>query len=337
VPQLDSLEVDSLGQEQEAGGMNKQDRGAFARHAVSLLDMGYSPIPLHPASKHPWVKSWQLRRERAYSLATVARFALDPRPLGLAVAGGYGGLVPLDIDTDDADVMAALGRVLPRPNVAKKGRRGWVAFYRAAGELPPGRDYMLPKVDGKPGKPLVSILTTRKTVLPPSVHPDTGKPYRWLTGTRTLFNVPAAELVPLTAQHVADMGAALRPWCPPPAPAPVPMAPRWQGRADSHMRTYALACLQGRAKDLAGMAKDSGRNIALFRACRYLGKYVAHGVISASEFESAMASACQGNGLWIDASSGRSRGCMATIRSGLKLATGDALPVLRHWGRSDGR
>jgi hypothetical protein len=329
--------------------MTKPERGAFARHAISLLDMGYSPIPLYPASKHPLVKAWQLRREKAYSIGTVARFALHSSPLGLAVAGGYGMLVPIDIDTDDADVMAALGRVLPRPNVAKKGRRGFVAFYRAEGELLPGRDFMVPRLgkdgkpqslipkDGAPGKPLVSILTTRKTVLPPSIHPDTGKPYRWLTGSRTLFNVPAADLVPLTAQHVAAMGDALRPWCPPPAPAPVPMAPRWQGKADSAMRKYAERALEGRARDLAGMAPNSGRNLGLFTATRYLGKYVAHGVLSEGELTAAMAGACKSNGLWMDRSSGGARGCMATIRSGLKLAAGDGLPVLRYWGRSDGR
>src|SRR5262249_19353096 len=103
--------------------------------------------------------------------------------------------------------------------------------------------------------------------------------------------------------HIADLERALRPWCPPPTPAPVPMAPRWQGRADSAMRKYALAALEGRAKDLAGMAKDSGRNVALFRACRYLGKYVAHGVLDRGELESAMAGACKANGLWADATS----------------------------------
>lgn len=318
--------------------MKPSVRGAFAKYAVSLLDMGYSPIPLYPESKHPLVSAWQLRCKAAYSLGTVARFALDRRPLGLAVAGGFGELVPIDIDTDDADVMAALGKALPRPNVAKKGKRGLVCFYRAEGELPAGRDFMLPKgPNGEPGKPLVSILTTRKTVLPPSIHPDTGKPYRWLTGSRTLFNVPAGELVPLSAQHIAALGDALRPWCPLPPPAPVPMAGKWQGKADSAMRTYAMAALHGRAKDLAGMAKDSGRNVALFRACRYLGKYVAHGVLRRDELEAAMAGACKANGLWTDASSGRARGCMATIASGLKLAAGDGLPVLRYWGRSDGR
>jgi hypothetical protein len=244
--------------------------------------------------------------------------------------------VPLDIDTDDADVMAAIGRALPRPNVAKAGRRGCVLFFRAEGDIP-GRDFMLPKVDGKPGKPLVSILSTRKTVLPPSVHPDTGKPYRWLTGSRTLFNTPAGELVPVTAQHIAALERALRPWCPPPPPAPVPMAPRWQGKADSAMRKYAERALEGRAAELAGMAANSGRNQGLFTATRYLGKYVAHGVLSEGELTAALAGACKANGLWTDRSSGAARGCMATIRSGLKLAAGDGLPVLRYWGRSDGR
>jgi len=110
-----------------------------------MLNGGYSPIPLHHASKHPLVRAWQHLCETPMSPASIAKLARERPQLGIAVAGGFNGLVPIDFDTDDPAVFAAVAKVLPRPNVGKKGRRGFVAFYRAEDELPRSRDFMLPR------------------------------------------------------------------------------------------------------------------------------------------------------------------------------------------------
>jgi hypothetical protein len=296
-----------------------------------MLRGGYSPIPLHFASKHPLVKKWQHLRDTSMSAESIAKLARERPQLGIAVAGGFNSLVPIDIDTDDPAVLAAYASAMPRPNVAKKGKRGLVCFYRAVGELPRGRDFMLPRsADGRPGKPLISILTTRKTVLPPSIHPDTQQPYRWLT-RGTLYTKPVANLVPVTLDHIAALEVALRPWCPMAAKMHRPEAHPGEVVADRRMRAYALRALQNEAARLGEMGPDSGRNLRLFGAGCTLGKFVRHKVLALAEVESALLAACEANGLVRD--DGETQ-CRQTLTNGIKKARGDGLPALRYWGRS---
>jgi len=186
--------------------------GPFARCAVHLLDGGYSPIPVRFASKRPLLKSWDHLRSKPLSRETITELSAKYPALNLAVAGGYGGLVPIDIDTDDADIIAAATSALPEPNVAKRGQRGFVAFYRGTPGRIWGRKFKMPGA-GK-GKVIVEILTTGKTIIPPSIHADTGKPYLWTTKA-TLLNTRVTELVRITPSHITALARALRPWVPP--------------------------------------------------------------------------------------------------------------------------
>jgi len=309
--------------------------GPWARYAEHMLKGFYSPIPMHHASKKPLTRAWQVACTTAMSAASIEKLARERPQLGIAVAGGYGGLVPIDIDTDDAEVLAAYARAMPRPNVAKKGRRGLVCFYRAAdGEpLPRSRDFMTPCLDRhgrKSKKPLISILTARKTVLPPSIHPKTGEQYRWLT-KGTLYSKPVSNLVPISARHLEDLAVALRPWCPPPKPVRPAIVTPSDIVADKRMRAYALSTLRNEAKRLADMPRDSGRNKRLFDTGCVLGKYVHHKVLAFAEVEAALIDACRSNGLV--AEDGETQ-CRQTLTSGLKKASGDALPALGYWGGS---
>ena len=47
--------------------------------------------------------------------------------------------------------------------------------------------------------------------MPPTLHPDTGRPYVW-TGSETLEDVAPAELPPLNADIVEAITAALKPF-----------------------------------------------------------------------------------------------------------------------------
>ena len=69
----------------------------------------------------------------------------------------------------------------------------------------PSRDFIINKATA------VQVLSTgRQTVLPPSVHPDTKKPYAWDT-EHTLYNVNPPDLPPLPEDYVARIEAILRP------------------------------------------------------------------------------------------------------------------------------
>lgn len=319
-------------------------KGAFARFGISLRDMGYSPIPLWPASKMPYarrldttrpeivfvnglVNGWHRLRNEPLSVAHIANLA-DARPaLGLAVAGGYGGLVPVDIDTEEPDVVAAIAKVLPRPNVAKAGRHGFCGFYRAEGDI---RARKFSRVPGKADAMLVEINITTKSVLPPSIHPDTRAPYRWLT-RRTLYNTPAHLLVGLTPDHIEALAIALRPWLPAPRRVVTPNSALQAGQfADRRMVRYAESALALECGQLASMATNSGRNAALFRAACKLGKYITNRVLDRVQVESALLAACTAN--HVLAEDGEKQ-CRDSIAQGFKRATKDGLPPLKHWRR----
>ena len=83
----------------------------------------------------------------------------------------------------------------------------------------------------------------------PSVHPDTGKPYRWLATVEPVE--PPAWLVEMLRV--------------PPAPPPVPYKPPTASREMDKRRRYAQAVLEGCANDVRSSAKG-GRNDTLNRA-----------------------------------------------------------------------
>jgi hypothetical protein len=267
---------------------------------------------------------------------SIAKLARERPQLGIAVAGGYGGLVPIDFDTDDKAILGEVFRAIPRPNVAKKGRRGFVAFYRATGELPKGRKFLAPKgKDGTPGKVLVEILTTGKTVIPPSIHPDTKEPYRWLRGPgmATLYRRPLINLVDISVKHIEAMAMVLRPWCPFPMPIKRPKAMPGDIATDERMRRYALGALRKEAANLAAMARNSGRNIQIFMVAGRLGIFLHNKVLAKAEIVDALLAACQTNGLIADDGEPQ---CMRSLESGFgsRFAHGNLPSLERNWGRS---
>jgi hypothetical protein len=90
---------------------------------------------------------------------------------GLAL-GKASNILALDIDTDDEEII----KLCPRSPLVKRGKTGETRFFKYDENIKNfprrqgGMDYF------------VEILNDGKqTVMPPSIHPDTGKPYFWLS------------------------------------------------------------------------------------------------------------------------------------------------------------
>jgi hypothetical protein len=95
---------------------------------------------------------------------------------GIGVLGGPPSqdMVGIDIDTEDPEILAALLVVLPPTLVKKVGAKGETCFYHGPGVA--SQSWSIA------GRRAVEIIGPgRQTVLPPTVHPDTHAPYRWLT------------------------------------------------------------------------------------------------------------------------------------------------------------
>jgi hypothetical protein len=155
-------------------------KSAYARTAPALIASGYSAIPIVPGEKCPGVarpmRNWNKFCAELPSDAQVAAWSRCSKDLGVGVALGAasGGLVAVDVDSDDPAVAVAVDRVTGVSPVRKRGRRGFTAFFRASAAVK-SRPFKFANGDG------VDLLAHgRQTVLPPTIHPGTGKPYLWL-------------------------------------------------------------------------------------------------------------------------------------------------------------
>ena len=274
------------------------------------------------------IGDWSRLRDTPLTEAEIAIIATEHRNAGLGVAGGYRGLIPLDIDTEDREILAAINAALPEAIVAKSGRRGATVFFRDPSGLIKAR-----KLRGRHGGMLLEVLTTGQTVIPPTLHSETGRPYVWMSEC-TLFDVSIDELPELPPRFDERLEEALKAWLPPPTEykrqkandvAPPP--------CERRMRAYAEAALEGERLELAGMPPKSGRNQRLFDASCRLGKFVHHGILALHELETALlGGACTSNGLIREDGT---KACSATLASGLRKAQGDELPLLEDRAPSD--
>jgi len=85
--------------------------------------------------------------------------------------GPQSGLVAVDIDTDDEKIIAAIMAVLPKSPWKRVGKKGMVLIYKWI-------DNATARIRDENEKTVVEILSRgTQIVIPPSIHPDTQKPY----------------------------------------------------------------------------------------------------------------------------------------------------------------
>lgn len=192
---------------------------AFAQAGPRYRENGVSVLPIIPAGKAPGAMSgktwrpehsWQRFCERLPTQIEMGFWDRWPNAgvgiaLGRASAPPGYQLVAVDLDTDDADVTAAVYAVIPRSPVQKRGRKGHTGFYLASVSVE-NRPY-----NGEHKQRLLDLLCHgRQTVVPPTVHPNGGV-YHWITDD-TLEDFAVSDL-PVLPDDVADLiGQALAPF-----------------------------------------------------------------------------------------------------------------------------
>ena len=121
--------------------------------------------------------------------------------LGSPTGDGF-KLVAIDIDIDDHDQIMELRSALPYTLMMKRGKKGCTLFFKVKdGDLLKSRVY----------RGLVDYLGAgRQTVMPGSIHPETGKPYEWYDGGKLM---PPAKLPELTEEHMEQFEEALAATC----------------------------------------------------------------------------------------------------------------------------
>lgn len=302
--------------------------------APALLTNGYSPVPISNeiGGRCP-LEGWDRHRKEPLHVETLRWNGKLHPEYQLAVLGAFNGLVPIDVDTDDAEVIAAFKRVMPRPVVARKGSKGFVAFYRD----PTGKvaDYyrknFMKRVADADGviRPLVEIKVMGHVTIPPSLHRKTGQPYRWMNcqpgrPARSLFDTPVAELGVVTIADLEALSKALEPWCPPVAEYVAPKATRAVADAEAIKRYQAMADKEMERVPQLLIASGAASGDICAKA-RRLAKWVRAEYLDKADVVKALTDACVSAG-WTGKDNMKQVGW--SIASGFKRGHADPLPEL---------
>jgi putative DNA primase/helicase len=164
----------------------------FLDAAPALWAAGYSIIPIRKGEKGAFTSGWQ-NFGRALPPIEVQQDWLNAFPdfnLGM-VLGQASGVVVLDIDTDDADVMGILKRTLPVTPWVRVGKKGEAWLYR----WNPSLRTIRVDIEGR-GRVYELLASGSQIVLPPSIHPDTKRPY---VANRDLVGISRDEIPELPA------------------------------------------------------------------------------------------------------------------------------------------
>jgi hypothetical protein len=240
---------------------------------------------LHPTSRRTRAACFSEAATLATSdLNQLTRWSRQYPGCGWRVVMEGSGIWALDLDVPGArhkhdgvsalrQLVAVHGRLPPRPTT-RSGGGGLALFFAYRGEPIIGKaGHPAPGIDPRRGRQCVTV--------PPSVHPDTCLPYRWLIAPWELAPPPAPTwLLGLVA----------------PPPAPLHEPPPLPSDASGDRRRYALVALR-RAADRVATAPQGQRNDTLNTETFSLARFIGEGTLDATEVATAMAYSARQAGL----------------------------------------
>ena len=160
----------------------------FATNAPLYWAVGLPVIPLKPfdsldkgAGKAPILPDWTKYGAQAPSKLEQDMWvrSYPNHNIGLPF-GAASGLCAIDIDTEDEDLIAAILDILPPTPWTRVGAKGMGLIYKWSGQ----RNF---KLRGEEGGMILEFLGMgNQMVVPPSIHPDTKRPY---TSDNNLYDV----------------------------------------------------------------------------------------------------------------------------------------------------
>lgn len=175
------------------------DKNIFKEYGPIFLDKGYSPIPDKYKGKMPAIKAWSDYCHRLPTKEEVKQWSESIPESNISLAlGEAGGVIAVDVDTEDEELLELIRKHLYPSPYEKVGNKGFTRFYRYTNE-----NTCIYKHNGSV---LFELLSSgKKTTLPPSVHPN-GQTYTW--SGPSLLEVNPAELPvlpPFNLARIYDM------------------------------------------------------------------------------------------------------------------------------------
>jgi hypothetical protein len=165
-----------------AGPVATEGPSIFAHWAGEYRRRGYWPRPITPGTKACQVRAWQ-KPDSELSEATLASWlALHAHfGIGLVMGSPFPDGTTLGALNIDHDEYVRLGRasLLDAPS-GRIGRKGAVFLVRVRGHLS-NLEFKVRDEEGtRYGKVAECLFIRKLCVIPPTIHPETGQPYRWI-------------------------------------------------------------------------------------------------------------------------------------------------------------
>ncbi len=179
----------------------------FSSHARHYFDKGFSVLPVKRESKRPVIKSWSKFCKQLPTPEEQNQWIRNHATCGISVCcGQQSKLTALDLDLDINDpvqneIYDSIKHLLPDSPVKRKGKKGHIAFFKWNGEK------SISLKISKNSKELTALEVFgdgKQVILPPSIHPETRKPYNWI-GTKTLLEIDVDQLPTLDMNNIKEI------------------------------------------------------------------------------------------------------------------------------------
>jgi hypothetical protein len=156
-----------------------------AKAACDYLNAGWQPVPIGQRSKKPARDAWQLER---WTVADVPEQFSADRNIGLLLGEASNGLTDMDLDCLEA---VALAPMMAPAAGFKSGRPSNPFSHYWYKSTPVPKHKKFEDVDGTC---LMELRTVGQTIVPPSLHEDTGEQIIWHESEGTPATVEGDEL-----------------------------------------------------------------------------------------------------------------------------------------------
>ena len=148
------------------------------KYAIDLLKLGYVPLPIAPDTKACKLPGWQ---KLVPTIENIERtFARNPNlgiRLGDVQADGT-CLIGIDIDLEEHSLVICVERAIGAKAVCKRGKKGFTYILRIDEQVATHKIYW--RHDGQKSAAIDVLCKYAQTVIPPSEHVDTKRPYIWV-------------------------------------------------------------------------------------------------------------------------------------------------------------
>lgn len=161
--------------------------GKFSKWAPLYRAAGFWPRPILPGTKGCFIRSWP-RPDPEIPPAEFGRWSWDYGACGIGLVMGSpfeDGTRLGAIDVDRDEYVGVARALLQDPPCGRIGSKGAAFFVRVAGDLGNPKFTVRGAADREWGKVVECLFTRTLCVIPPTIHPSTDEPYRWI-GTSLL-------------------------------------------------------------------------------------------------------------------------------------------------------